>query len=119
MRDPQHRPWPLTLAMAGTLASVWLSGCPSVDCEALCQRTLACEVAFAPGDDPDEQQVVSGERTPLESCALGCEESPTVNVDSAACIDAIEITGDPAQCQGPVVDCLGLADAINNAGAAG
>jgi hypothetical protein len=88
------------------------AGCPSVDCEALCQRTLACEVTFAPSDDPDELKVDTGERTALQSCALGCEESPTVTVESASCIDELEITGDPAQCQPGVVDCLGLSEAL-------
>lgn len=88
------------------------AGCPSVDCEALCQRTLACEVTFAPSDDPDEQKVDNGDRTALESCALGCQESPTVTIDSASCIDELEVTGDPAQCQPGVVGCLGLSDAL-------
>lgn len=95
------------------------AGCPSVDCEALCQRTLACEVTFAPTDDPDELQVDSGARTALESCALGCQESPTVTVESASCIDALEISGDPAQCQPGVIDCLGLGDALAGDDASG
>lgn len=101
------------VAMAGA------SGCPSVDCEALCQRTLACEITFAPSDDPDEQKVESGERTELASCALGCEESPTVTVESAACVDGVEITADPAACQLPIAECLGIADALAAPGGAG
>lgn len=97
------------LFAAGALGA---TGCPGVDCEALCQRTLACEVTFAPSDDPDEQKVDSGERTELESCARGCEESPTVTVDSASCVDTVEVTGDPAQCQPAVVECLGLTEAL-------
>jgi len=88
------------------------AGCPSVDCEALCQRTLACEVTFAPSDDADELKVDNRERPALESCAHGCQESPTVTVESASCIDELEITGDPAQCQPGVVDCLGLTEAL-------
>lgn len=103
------------LAVAGLGAA----GCPSVDCEALCQRTLACEITFAPSDDPDEQKVDSGERTELASCALGCEESPTVTVESAACVDGVEVTGNPAACQLPIAECLGIAEALAAPGGAG
>ncbi len=90
------------------------TACSSVDCEALCQRTLACEITFAPGDDPNGQLVDSGERSALESCALGCAESPTVTVESAACVDGVEINGDPALCQRPVAECLGVAAALDD-----
>ena len=85
---------------------------PSIDCEALCARTLACEVTFGPSDDPDGSRLAAGERTDAESCAIGCEESPRVTVDNARCIDALEITTDPAQCQPQVMECLGLADQL-------
>ena len=84
----------------------------SVDCEALCTRTLACEVAFAPSDDPDELKVEAGERSELDSCTLGCEESPTVTVESAGCVDEVEIGTDPSTCQDPVLTCLGLEEAV-------
>jgi hypothetical protein len=111
-----RRRWLLTTTMA--TAALTMTGCPSVDCEALCQRTLACEVTFAPSDDPDEVQVASGARSELESCALGCAESPTVTVEAAACVDGVEITGNAALCQPPVIDCLGLTEALGT-GAAG
>lgn len=83
-----------------------LPGCgPSVDCELLCQRTLACEVTFEAPDDPDEERVASGERTELESCTLGCEASPLVDVDSASCIDEVD-TRDANVCQEEVLTCL-------------
>ncbi len=80
---------------------------PTVDCEALCNRTLACEVTFVAPDDPDDEKIASGERTELRSCAFGCEASPLVDVDSARCIDQVEV-GDPNECQAPVLDCLGV-----------
>ncbi len=95
------------------MAAIGSSGCQQVDCEALCQRTLACEVSFAPSDDPSEERVERGERTALQSCARGCEESPTVTVESASCIDELEIGGDPAQCQTAVATCLGVEEALD------
>ncbi len=94
-------------------AAGFLCACPStsVDCDALCARTLACEVTFGPADDPDGAKVVSGERSDAESCALGCAESPTVNVDNAACVDQLEISSDPALCQDAVLRCLDLEEA--------
>ena len=82
---------------------------PSIDCDALCARTLACEVTFGPSDDPDGTKNENRERTDEESCREGCEESPRVTVDNARCIDGLEITSDPAQCQVQVMECLGLA----------
>lgn len=86
------------------------TGCSSatVDCDALCARTLACEVTFGPSDDPDGEKIVAGVRTDAESCALGCGESPTVNVENATCVDNLEITGDPTLCQDDVLRCLKL-----------
>ena len=85
---------------------------PAIDCNALCARTLACEVTFGPSDDPSGEKVKSGERSDAESCRVGCEESPRVTVDNARCIDGLTISSDPAQCQGDVMACLGLADAL-------
>jgi hypothetical protein len=42
----------------------------------------------------------------LDGCASGCENDPRVTVDAARCIDGIEV-GDRAQCQQPVLACLG------------
>jgi len=94
-------------------ASLAVGACssPVVDCDALCARTLACEVTFGPADDPDGEKIVAGERTDAESCALGCEESPTVNVDNATCVDGLEIGSDPAACQDDVLRCLKLDEA--------
>jgi hypothetical protein len=92
-----------TLAAAAQLLAV---GCgPTVDCELLCQRTLACEVTFEAPDDPDEQRVASGERTEQESCMLGCQASPLVDVDTARCIDDLD-TRDANVCQAQVLSCL-------------
>ncbi len=83
------------------------AGCgESVDCDALCARTLRCEVSFAAEDDPEGAKVKSGLRTDAESCALGCAESPYVNVESAKCIDGVT-EFDPPVCQPQVLDCLG------------
>ena len=82
---------------------------PSVDCDALCARTLACEVTFAPSDDPEELKVASGERSEEESCALGCGESPVVTVEHASCVDGLDIVvGDPGACQNDVLTCVEL-----------
>ncbi len=80
----------------------------NVNCQNLCARTLACEVTFAPSDDPEGAKIVAGDRTDAESCALGCTESPIVTADHASCIDALVITGDAAACQKPVLECLEL-----------
>lgn len=81
----------------------------AVDCSALCARTLACEVTFAPSDDPEGEKIKSGERSDAESCALGCEESPTVTVEHASCVDGLDIVGgDPGSCQDAVLTCLEL-----------
>jgi hypothetical protein len=39
-----------------------------------------------------------------------------VTVESASCIDALEIGSDPALCQEPVVQCLGLDEALGGEG---
>lgn len=107
----------IPLLSAGPLFLVQLGavGCaPEVNCENLCQRTLACEVSFAPSDDIQGDKVKSGERTDLESCALGCGENPAVTVESAQCVDEItNKTSDPVQCQAPVLDCFG-ADVVGS-----
>lgn len=96
------------LALFVVVTGIAASGCgPSVDCTALCQRTIACEVSFQPEDDPTEEKVASGERTELESCAIGCEESPLVTVESATCIDALDVR-DANVCQAEVLQCLGV-----------
>lgn len=104
----------LALFFLAHSAVVLASGCSSVDCETLCEKTLACDIAFAPGDDPDEAKIISGERSELESCTLGCEESPTVTVESAGCIDTVAPSDDVAVCQAPIMQCLGLSDAVNS-----
>lgn len=95
---------PSTLVLA--LTAFVAAGCaPTVDCTNLCQRTLACNVTFQPSDDPDEEMVSSGERSALESCARGCLESPLVNLESATCVDGVDVRDDA--CQDPVLACLG------------
>lgn len=92
------------------VAAIAGAGCgPRVDCTNFCQRALACEVTFQPTDDPGEEKVASGERTELESCARGCEESPRVTVESATCVDELDVR-DPNVCQARVLDCLGAGD---------
>jgi hypothetical protein len=87
-----------------------IGGCGSqVDCAALCQHTLACEVTFATSDDPDGSRIASGERTDVEDCRAGCEENPVVTVESAQCVDAETAKStDPDVCQKPVLHCFGL-----------
>lgn len=93
------------------VSSLPIAACgPRVDCEALCARTLACEVTFQPPDDPSERKVQSGERSELESCTLGCEAHPAVTVDNARCIDELEV-GDASVCQDQVLACLELSPA--------
>ena len=113
MRTPAH----LVSALA-VAACLLANGCSSVDCETLCQKTLACEIAFAPGDDPDEQKILAGERSEIESCALGCEESPTVTVDAADCIDGVPPSDDVDVCQPPIMECLGLGEVLGTGEAA-
>ena len=114
MRKPAHLVFALVAAAAGMLAN----GCSSVDCEILCQKTLACDIAFAPDDDPDEQKILTGKRSELESCALGCEESPTVNVDNADCVDGVPPSEDVDVCQPPILECLGLGEVLGTGEAA-
>jgi hypothetical protein len=107
-------PWrPVVFAsLIAALAGLTATACgPSVSCENLCQRTLACEVSFQPPDDPTEERIATGERTELESCVLGCEASPLVTVESASCVDDLDAQGrlrDAAVCQGEVLACLGV-----------
>lgn len=98
------------LALPLVVVCVLGSACgPSVNCENLCRRTLACEVEFAAPDDPDGALVESGERSELESCVLGCEASALVTVESASCVDEVD-TSDAAECQDDVLACLGRAE---------
>ena len=90
------------LALAGAAACG-----PGVDCEALCEDALACLVTFDAPDDPDAERVASGERTERESCRLGCEASPRVDPESAACAAAAN-TGDPETCQEEMRACFGF-----------
>ena len=113
LRRPSSFVAPLVAGVAGFVGPIGAAGCaPTINCEALCARTLACEVTFGPSDDPDGSRIASGERSDEQSCAIGCEESPRVTVDNARCIDSLEITADPGQCQPEVMECLGLADAL-------
>ena len=91
----------LSLASSSLLASCG----PSVDCEALCRRTLACEVTFDAPDDPSGSLIQSGERTDLEACTLGCEDHPLVTVERAGCVDQLD-TSDANVCQRQVLACL-------------
>lgn len=110
----QRSPSPLrTPASQGvTLVSVWalsgLASCaPEISCENLCERTLACEVTFAPSDDIDGKKVTAGSRSDQESCVLGCEENPAVTADSARCVDSVtDVDSDPVTCQRPVAACF-------------
>lgn len=96
------------LFSSAVIAAIAGAGCgPTVDCTNLCQRTIACEVSFQPADDPTEEKVASGERTELESCAIGCEESELVTVESATCIDGLDVR-DANVCQDQVLQCLGV-----------
>jgi hypothetical protein len=97
----------LTAAVVSVVVTTASSCGPTVNCENLCQRTLACEVTFAAPDDPDGERVESGERTELESCVLGCDASPLVSVETATCVDGVD-TGDAAACQDDVLSCLGV-----------
>jgi hypothetical protein len=92
------------------LLSLTACGGDEVNCENLCKHTLACEVSFAPSDDLEGKKIKSGERTDLESCTLGCEENPRVTEESARCVDQVTVTT-AEQCQEPVLDCFGAADA--------
>lgn len=84
-----------------------LTACGSrVDCEKLCARTLACAVTFMV--EPASATVDGGAATNgLEECTAGCENDPRVTIEAASCIDNVKV-GDPAQCQEPVLGCLGL-----------
>jgi hypothetical protein len=82
-------------------------GGDNVNCDALCTRTILCEVDFAPSDDPNKEKVLSGERTEQESCVIGCEENPAVTPDSARCVDQVtDASQDPAVCRDQVLACF-------------
>ena len=76
-----------------------------VDCTSVCEKALECEVTFDAPDDPDEEQIESGERSELESCVMGCNQSELVTSESAQCIDSID-SENPAICQEMTLDCL-------------
>jgi hypothetical protein len=99
----------LCLVLAGFTSTAMWSACgPTVNCENLCARTLACEVSFAPSDDIEGAKIANGERTDAESCALGCQENPVVTVESAACVDGVtNESTNPNECQAPVLACFG------------
>ena len=93
--------------LGGALVVADVASCiPRVNCEALCKRTLSCQVTFGNRDDPDGLKVASGERSPQAACSLGCQESAAVTVASAGCVDEVTITQDPLQCQDDVLRCL-------------
>lgn len=100
----------LAPAPAAAVAAVLVgAGCGGeVNCENLCTRTLVCEVEFAPSDDLEGAKIASGERTELQSCALGCEENPAVTPESAQCVDEVtDASQDPVVCQPQVLECFG------------
>lgn len=82
---------------------------PPVDCTALCERLLYCQVTFQASDDPNALKVEAGERTELESCRLGCEAHPRATPKGAQCVGALEL-GDPGVCQTQSLACLNLDD---------
>ena len=97
------------VGLTGPLAAT--SGCGNtIDCEALCARTLACEVTFDAPDDPSGQKIEDGTRTDENGCLLGCEAHPLVNETSAACIDGLD-TRDPSVCQDEVLACFEVSPA--------
>lgn len=85
------------------------AGCGGeVNCQNLCTRTLLCEVEFAPSDDLEGAKIASGERSELQSCALGCEENPAVTPESAQCVDEVtNASQEPVVCQPQVLECFG------------
>jgi len=96
------------LSLCLTTLFVGVGGCgPSVDCEALCARTLACEVTFDAPDDVDGTLIESGERTEEEACVLGCQGHPVVTVENATCVDGLD-TRDPSVCQSQTLQCFGI-----------
>jgi hypothetical protein len=94
------------------LVAVLVCACPGPDCPAICQRCLSCDVTFTPADDPNLRQVESGERSPQQSCELGCRESLSVDATTEACVLAVEAT-EPAACREQILSCLGRADTGN------
>ncbi len=113
MRPPAaQRLAPLTVVLAvvlgGATASLGVGCGPTVNCENLCARTMACQVTFRPADDLEGDKIASGERTAAESCALGCADQPAVTPESATCVDeATDASQDPAVCQDTVLACFG------------
>lgn len=98
------------VGLVGLSVASALAGCePEVLCENLCTRTLACEVTFAPSDDVDGNRILLGERSELQSCVRGCEESPAVTAESGRCVDAVtDKDSDPVTCQVPVAACFNI-----------
>jgi hypothetical protein len=103
--------WSILVLMLTTLGAACQQ---PVDCSALCQDALQCEVEFRPGDDPEGEKITSGERSAVTSCVLGCEESPIVTQGTADCIAQLPIdtTTPAASCQTEVLTCLGVDDEI-------
>ncbi|MCP4502776.1 MAG: hypothetical protein GY822_22790 [Deltaproteobacteria bacterium] len=93
----------------GIFSTFALTGCgPDVDCEALCNRNMACEAIFDAPDDLDGEKIASGERTELEACTMGCQDHPLVTVESANCVDGLDglDTRDPSVCQSQTLQCF-------------
>ena len=108
MTNLLNRPFPVLLqALLPALLCGALAGCgETVDCEALCVRTLKCNVSFQPSDDPDRSKVVVGDRTEQESCEVGCLENEVVTVEAGLCIENVPIL-DGQTCQQEMLNCLG------------
>ena len=81
-----------------------------VDCGSVCETALECEVTFDAPDDPDEEKIESGERSDLESCIMGCNQSELVTPASADCIEALD-TENTAACQEATLECLEVVEA--------
>lgn len=96
----------------GLLAAALTAGCRGPDCPAICQRCLACDVTFTPGDDPNLRKVESGERSPQQSCELGCQESLSLDAPTESCVLAVEANA-PATCREQILTCLGGPDGGN------
>ena len=94
------------LGLGGSLVALSTAACSPVDCDAVCDRTLACGVSFDAPDDPDGARIRSGERSEAESCVLGCQTSPLVDHEAARCIADVR-PGDAEVCEDQVAACLG------------
>lgn len=89
----------------GTLGTACRASGRCVDCHAVCQRMVECEVSYAVGGEP--LPVVEDTDSKQGQCERGCVTTDAISPQRASCILDVD-SSDPGKCQQQILVCLGV-----------